>query len=84
MDSKKWIIEWFEINSDLNLEEIKKFEKDDYLAKGWIDSFKFVTLITEIEEKFKVTFSNNEFQDKRFVTLEGLSKIIEVKIEKEI
>ncbi|MHA7733142.1 acyl carrier protein [Nitrosopumilus sp. S6] len=83
MNVNEWLIEWFERNSDLTRDEIQKNMFEDYLAKGWIDSFKFVTFVTEIEEEFKITFSTDEFQDRTFATLEGVNKIIEARIEKE-
>jgi acyl carrier protein len=83
MNAKGWLLHWFEVNSDLSIEEIERNLQEDYLAKGWIDSFKFVTLVTEIEGEFKITFSTDEFQDRAFATLDGLSKIIEARIEKE-
>jgi acyl carrier protein len=83
MDVKEWLITWFEKNSDLSKEEIIDNVSNDYLAKGWIDSFKFISFITEIEEEFKITFSTDEFQNRSFATLEGLEKIIEARIEKE-
>ena len=52
MDVKEWLINWFEKNSDLNTEEIMRDLNEDYLAKGWIDSFQFITLVTKIEEDF--------------------------------
>lgn len=83
MNTKEWLLNWFEANSDLSRDEIEKNLQEDYLAKGWIDSFKFVTFVTEIEDEFKITFSTDEFQDRAFATLDGLSKIIEARIEKE-
>jgi len=83
MNEKEWIITWFEKNSDLTKEEIQNNASEDYLAKGWIDSFKFISFITEIEAEFKITFSTDEFQNRAFATLDGLSKIIEARIEKE-
>lgn len=84
MKTKEWLLNWFEVNSDLSRDEIEKNSHEDYLAKGWIDSFKFVTFVTEIEDEFKITFSKNEFQDRVFATLNGLNKIIEARIEKEL
>ena len=84
MNTKEWLLRWFETNSDLSREEIEKNLQEDYLAKGWIDSFKFVTFVTEIEDEFKITFSTDEFQDRSFATLDGLTKIIEARIEKEL
>jgi acyl carrier protein len=82
MNVKEWLIIWFEKNSDLSKIEIEDKFSDDYLAKGWIDSFKFISFVTEIEEEFKITFSTDEFQNRAFSTLEGLDKIIEARIEK--
>ena len=84
MTVKEWLINWFEKNSDLNLNEILTGVNDDYLAKGWIDSFKFVSFVTAIEDEYKITLSNKEFQNKNFSTLEGLTEIIEDRIEKEL
>ena len=84
MPVKEWLINWFEKNSDLNLDEIVKNLSEDYLAKGWIDSFKFVSFITDIEDEFKITFSNEEFQSRSFSTINGLKEIIEARIEKEL
>ena len=45
-----------------------------------IDSFKFISFITEIENFFKIKFSNDEFQNRDFASIEGLSKILSEKI----
>ena len=52
MEIKKWLSKWFEKNSDLKLINIEKEFNDNYLDKGWIDSFKFVSLVTDIEKEF--------------------------------
>ena len=57
----------------------KKKINENYFEKGWIDSLKFIDLITQIEEEFSIRFSNDEFQDRKFSTIEGLAKIIERK-----
>lgn len=79
LDSKNWLINWFEKNSTIAIKDIKKHLDENYLEKGWIDSFKFITFITDIENNFKIRFSNNEFQNRKFATINGLSKIINVK-----
>lgn len=84
MNIKDWLIDWFEKNSELSKDEIIKNLNEDYLAKAWIDSFKFVSFVTEIEHNFKVTFSNEEFQNRSFSTINGLVKIIEERIEKKL
>jgi D-alanine--poly(phosphoribitol) ligase subunit 2 len=80
MDVKAWIIEWFEKNTNLKRDDIEKNICENYLEKGWIDSFKFISFITDIEEKFNIRFSNDQFQDRSFSTIKGIVKIIEEKI----
>ncbi len=77
---KKWIVEWFEENTTTNREFIVKNSGEDYFAGGWIDSFKFIKFISDIEQKFGISFSNEEFQDKTFSTIDGLSIIIKRKM----
>jgi len=80
MNTKDWIINWFEENTDLNKEEIEKNISENYFAKGWIDSLKFISFITDIEGNFNIRFSNEEFQNRSFSTIEGMSKIIQGKV----
>lgn len=76
MDIEKWIIDWFEQNTSIQKDEIIKNLDENYLEFGWIDSLKFISFITNIEEKFKIRFSNDSFQDRDFSTITGLSKIV--------
>jgi len=76
MDIEKWIIDWFEQNTSIQKDEIIKNLEENYLELGWIDSLKFISFVTDIEEKFKIRFSNDSFQDRNFSTVKGLSKIV--------
>jgi len=76
MDIEKWLIDWFEQNTGIKKDEIIKNLEENYLELGWIDSLKFISFITDIEEKFKIRFSNDSFQDRNFSTVKGLSKIV--------
>jgi D-alanine--poly(phosphoribitol) ligase subunit 2 len=82
MEPKMWLTNWFEKNSLATGVNMKNSLKENYLENGWIDSLKFIELITQIEEKFGIRFSNDEFLDRKFSTIEGLTKIIERKNEK--
>lgn len=77
-----WLINWFEKNSLTTEINMKNSLEENYFENGWIDSLKFIELITQIEEKFGIQFSNDEFQDRKFSTIDGLIKIIEKKNEK--
>lgn len=80
MNVNEWIITWFQNNSEVSLNEINKNLETNYLEQGWIDSLKFVSFVSELEENFKIIFSNDEFQNRDFATINGLVKIIEAKI----
>lgn len=84
MDPKKWLIHWLSENSIVTQNEIEKNLDKNYLDIGWIDSLKFVSFVTDIESYFKINFSNNEFQNKDFSTINGLAKIIEDKMNGKI
>ena len=76
MDIKVWLIDWFANHSSLNAAEIEAASKEDYLKKGIIDSFAFVTLISDIDDEYDITFTNEDFLDPRFSNLEGLVEMI--------
>ena len=79
MSIQEWIIKWFQDNSEVSLNEINENLENNYLEQGWIDSLKFVSFISELEENFKIKFFNDEFQNVEFATITGLVKIIETK-----
>ncbi len=80
MDIKKWIIDWFSENTTIDSQEIIKNTNENYFAKKWINSLKFIILISAIEENYQITFSNDEFQDRKFATIDGLEEIITAKL----
>ena len=77
---KSWIIDWFLENSNVEKDEIIAKPSENYLINGWIDSFKFINFISDIEENFDIIFSNDEFQDRNFGTIDGLISAIKKKI----
>ncbi len=81
MEINKWIVDWFEKNTSSKKEDLLVSFESNYFEKGWIDSFKFVSFIMDIENNFNISFSNNEFQDRKFSTIQGLTEIISNRIE---
>ncbi len=75
-----YIVDWFEQNSDVTKDKILSNLDENYLEKGWIDSFKFISFISDVEDHFNVRFENDEFQNRSFATINGLVKIIESKV----
>ena len=84
MDVKTWLIEWFKTNTDLSEGDIGNNLNANYFEKGWIDSFKFINFITDVEENFDIRFSNDQFQDRTFSTIDGVIRLIEEKINEKI
>lgn len=76
----EWIAEWFEENTTISRQDVIVQKNINYFEKGWMDSFKFILFIAEIEEKFQISFSNDEFQNREFATIAGLSSIIQGKM----
>jgi acyl carrier protein len=75
-----WIIEWISTNSNVSKSKIVENTNANYFERQWLDSFTFINFITDIEKEFKISFSNEEFQNRDFATIDGLIKIIESKI----
>ena len=75
-DIKVWLEEWFSNNSSKSVEEIKEKEDENYFAEGFVDSFGFISLLSDIEEKFGTSFSNDDFLDRSFATISGLARMI--------
>jgi len=73
---KNFVIKWFLSNSTLKVEELESSLNENYLERGWIDSLKFISFISDMEQNFKIRFSNSDFQDRSFSTISGLIKII--------
>jgi acyl carrier protein len=76
MEIKNWMFNWFGKNSHLNSEIFTQHTYDNFLEKGWIDSLKFISLVTDIENSFNIKFSNTDFEKEIFPTIDGLVSII--------
>lgn len=75
-EAREWLVEWFDSETTVS-ESILREETDaDYLKQGWIDSMQFIGMISSIEAEFEIEFSNDEFQDRSFATIDGLAELI--------
>ena len=79
MNAKEWLISWFCENSNTSKEELIRHENDNYFDIGFIDSFQFLTLISDIENTFRLRFANEDFFDRNFSILTGLVSVIDKK-----
>ena len=76
----EWLYEWFAKRSPkTNLEP-----NENFFQQGAIDSLGIIELIEDMEVNFKIRFNSNDFQDRRFSSVNGLTEIISEKINNEI
>jgi acyl carrier protein len=77
-----WLVNWFrEQNADVaNLPE-EKIATANYFAESYIDSFGVIALIGDIEDRFGVRFDEDDFQNRRFATVDGLAGLIREKVD---
>ena len=78
-DIKKFVVEWFAANTAKSKDEILQNLNADYLHYGWLDSFKFISFIAAAEKEFGIAFSNDDYRDEKFSTVEGLINVIATK-----
>lgn len=70
-----WLTEWFHHREPL----ITLAPETNFFVAGAIDSFGVIELIEEVEQIFSVKFTQEEFQDPRFVSIRGLAELLEEK-----
>ena len=71
-DYLEWLFNWFSNRVEMPTDAVSC----NFFTQGWIDSFKILELITEIESTFNIHFEDSAFNDSRFSTIQGLSEII--------
>lgn len=54
----------------------------DYFQAGLLDSFGVFSLVTDMEEKFQVEFTADDFESPQFRTIGGLIEIISGKVNR--
>ena len=72
-------MQWFEAKGALSREEIERRARESYFDAGWIDSLGLIEFVDELETHFNIRFSNDEFQDRSFSTIDGLAALVERK-----
>ncbi len=75
MSTLNWLIETFQEKSGRS-----SFNTEaNFFEQGLIDSFEIIMLIEEIEQKFDIRFTDEDFQNRDFATIAGLAAIIDRK-----
>lgn len=74
---EKWIISWFIENSDAPENEISEKLDSNYFEEGWIDSFRFIEFLQDLEDHFGVELDQDSFTDRKFATILGMVQILD-------
>ena len=61
-----------------------KIKKTNLFDVGMLDSFSYLELITDIEKKFKIKFSDKEMYSKKNGNLDYILKLILKKLDKNV
>lgn len=72
LNAAKWIRE-FLAERNVALDEDRN---EDLFADGSLDSFGVVALVVGLEGRFGVHFTEDDFRDPRFSTIDGLAEIV--------
>lgn len=71
-DYQTWLIKWFSEKTGITQDAVDR----NFFSEGWLDSFKTLELILEIEKTFKIVLNDAIFNDSRFYTIAGLAEIL--------
>lgn len=77
-DYSKWLLDWF----NKRVPHVHLSTEDNYFNAGAIDSLGIMELIEDMEQHFLIRFTQDDFQDRRFASIAGLTAIVSEKIEK--
>lgn len=71
-----WLADWFVHHAP----HITLAPEDNIFVVGAIDSLGVIELIEDMEQTFSVRFSQDDFQDPRFVNIGGLAEMLKEKL----
>lgn len=73
--ASEWLCEWFIIRGKYK-GDAAALPAINYFDASLLTSLEVIEFVSEIEDRFGVRFSEQDFQDPRFVTVSGLADII--------
>lgn len=71
----EWLCAWFVTRRKFQGDAAKLLDIN-YFDAALLTSLEVIEFVSEIEDRFGVQFSEQDFQDPRFVTVAGLSELI--------
>lgn len=75
MNHLNWVVNWFVVHGTEEA-ELNAHLDENFFDLGYIDSFAFITLMSDIEDEFGISFDNDRFQDRSFSTVRGLANAL--------
>ena len=73
---RDYVIQWFIDRTEI-INNLDGYLETNYVKEGIIDSFSFIEMISVFEDKFHISFTDEDFNDERLFTIAGLIEIIE-------
>ena len=71
----EWLVSWMKEKSGKEIDP-----NENFIEQEAIDSYNVIELVVDTEREFEIRFEARDFQDRRFVTLSGLSEIIDERV----
>lgn len=75
INAETWLTDWFTRQAP----HIALSPEGNFFSAGAIDSLGVIELIEDMEQAFSVRFSQDDFQDPRFVSIGGLAEMLKEK-----
>jgi acyl carrier protein len=74
-DISSWLCDWFLSRKKFKGDAARLFATN-YFDAGLLTSLEVIEFVSEIEDRFSVHFSGQDFQDPRFAVVSGLAELI--------
>ena len=71
-DCRTWLFDWFRQRAP----HVVLAPDDNFFNAGAIDSFGVIELIEDMEQTYAVRFTQDDFQDRRFSSVAGLTALL--------
>ena len=73
---QSFLLQWFGKLGPIPGDSPEQKLQTNFFEAGLVDSFGVIELVSAIEEKYGIQFSETHFQERRFSTIGGLSEIM--------
>lgn len=71
----QWLCDWFVSRQKIK-GDARQQKHVDYFEAALLTSLEVIEFVSDIEERFGVSFSEEDFHDPRFVTIAGVAELV--------